>query len=80
MLPIRRKTLYHPPFLNFHRMRALGITIHQGLISKSMKYRKLEEKGTKNMVATSEMKNKFETMLEMIRGLMLNFVLYFVTV
>ena len=44
------------------------------------KIRQIQEKWTKIMVANSEMKNKSETMLEMIRGLVLNFVLYFVTV
>ena len=43
MLPICRKTLYHSPFLNLHRLRALGSTIHQGLISKSMQHRKVEK-------------------------------------
>ena len=32
------------------------------------------------MVANSEMKHESETMLEVIRGLVLDFVLYFVTV
>ena len=32
------------------------------------------------MVSNSEMKHKFETMLEVIRAVVLDFVLYFVTV
>ena len=48
MLPICRKAPYHPPFLNLHRKRALGLTIHQGLISKSMKHSKVENSGKEN--------------------------------
>ena len=43
------------------------------LISKSMQHSKV-------MVANSGMKHKSETMLDVIRGLVLDFVLYFVTV
>ena len=45
--------------------------------SKVDKFRKREYK---IMVANSEMKHESETMLEVIRGPVLDFVLYFVTV
>ena len=43
MFPICKKALYHPPFLNLHRIRALGLTIHQKLISKSMQHSKVDK-------------------------------------
>ena len=87
MLPIYIKTLYHSPphfpFLNLNRIRALRLTIHQGLIVKLMQTqqsRQIQEKRIKIMVANSGMKHETKTMLEVIRGLVLDFVLYFVTV
>ena len=83
MLPICIKALCHPPFLNLYRIRALGLRIHQGLISKSMQYSKVDKfrkREYKIMVANSDMKHEFETLLEVIRGLVLDFVLYIVTV
>ena len=82
MLPICIKALYHLPFLNIHRIRGLGLTIHQGLISKSMQYSKVgkfRKKRIKIVLANSGMKHKSETILEVIRVLVLAFVLYFVT-
>ena len=72
MLLICIKALYHPPFLN----------LHQGLISKSMQQSKVGKfrKRMKITAATLGLKYKSETMLEVIRGLVLGFVLYFVTV
>ena len=61
MLPIFIKALYHPPFLN----------LHQGLISKQSKQIQEKSEIKEIMVANSEMKHKFETMLEVIRGLVL---------
>ena len=43
MLLTCRKVLYDPLFLNLHRIRALGLAIHQGLISKSTQHSKVEE-------------------------------------
>ena len=43
MLPIFIEALYHPPFLIFYRIRALGLTIDQGLISKSMQHSKVDK-------------------------------------
>ena len=40
-LPICIKALYHTPFLNLHGICALGLIIHQGLISKSKKQNKV---------------------------------------
>ena len=68
MLPFCIKALYHFPFLNLRRIRALGLTIQQALISDLMV-----------MVANSGMKHKSETMLEVICGLLLEFILYIVT-
>ena len=66
MLPIYRKTLYHPLFLNLHGIRASGLNIHQGLISKSAKHSKVEKR-MKIIFANLGAKNKSETMLEVIR-------------
>ena len=64
-----------PTFLDLQEIRALGLTIHQGLISKSMQHKKEDI----FMVANSEMKHQSKTMLEVIKCLVLDFVLYFVT-
>ena len=71
MLPICIKVLYHALFIN----------LHQGLISKSMgqQSRQIQEKRIKIMAATFGMKYQSETILEMIRGLVLDFGLYFIT-
>ena len=39
MLAICAKALYHLSFLILHRIRALGLTIHQGLISNAIQTR-----------------------------------------
>ena len=43
MLPICIKALFHPPFLNLQRIRGLGLTLHQGLVSKSMQHSKVDK-------------------------------------
>ena len=43
MLPICIKALYHPLFLNLHKIPALGLTIHQGLVSKPMQHSKVDK-------------------------------------
>ena len=43
MLPICGTALYHPLFFNLHRIRALVLTIHQGVISKSMQHIKVDK-------------------------------------
>ena len=43
MLPIYRKAVYLPSFLDIHRIRVLGLTIHEGLISKSMQHNKVDK-------------------------------------
>ena len=70
MLPICVKPLYHPPFVN----------LHQGLIFKSMQHSKVDKFKKREMVVHLEMKYKYETKLEVNVSLVLDFVLYFVTV
>ena len=77
------KVLCHHPFLNLHKIRHLGLSIHQGLISKSMQIQQsgqIKEKTIEFVVVKSGMKRESETILEVIRGLVLDFVFYFVTV
>ena len=48
MLPICRKALYHPAFLNLLRICALRLTAHQGLISQSMQHSSATMQENKN--------------------------------
>ena len=43
MPPIFRKASYYHSFVNFHRIGALRLTIHQGLIFKSMQHSSVEK-------------------------------------
>ena len=76
--PICRKTVYHPfhwfPENNFGVYR-----VYQGLFSKSMlvdQFRKIE---WKFMIVISKIKHKCKTILGVMRNLVLDFILYFVT-
>ena len=77
MLRICRNVLYYHPLLNLHRIRTLGLTIHHGLISKSIQHSKVDKfkkKKTKIMVSNLKMKHKSKTMWEVIGGLLPDFV------
>ena len=49
MLPIYRKAVYLPSFLDIHRIRVLGLTIHEGLISKSVQHNKVDKFGRRKL-------------------------------
>ena len=49
MLPIYRKALYLPSFLDIQRIRVLGLTIHEGLISKSVQHNKVDKFGRRKL-------------------------------
>ena len=56
-----------PPFLDLQRIRAFGLTINEGLISKSMKYSKgllIQKKRIKILVVNFETKHKSKPVLE----------------
>ena len=66
-----------PIFLQYQNVHweKVNFSVHA-----SQQNKQTQEKVIKIMVANSGMKHKYETMLEVIRGLVLDSVLYFVTI